>query len=85
MVAVFSTNITDRGLAEEIRQALLTVFPEAKINFDLEDCDRILRIVHETPLCQQAMQWMHAAGYACSSLPDDVPVIRKRSDALLIF
>ena len=43
-VEVFKTSVDDRqqatSLAEELRQNL----PTSKVNFDLEDCDKILRI-----------------------------------------
>jgi len=44
MVEVFRTNIDDRFVAEEIRQLLLDRLPDCKVNFDLEDCDKVLRI-----------------------------------------
>lgn len=44
MVEVFKTNIAEKTTANAIIEQLLNYFPEGKINFDLEDCDRILRI-----------------------------------------
>ena len=44
MVEVFKTNIDDKLVAEEIRQLLLDHLPDCKVNFDLEDCDKILRV-----------------------------------------
>ncbi|HEX6915517.1 MAG TPA: hypothetical protein VF145_09765 [Chitinophagaceae bacterium] len=43
-VEVFQTNINDLGQAEELRKLLLQHFPGSRINFDLQDCDRILRV-----------------------------------------
>ncbi|MBS1636136.1 MAG: hypothetical protein JST26_09485 [Bacteroidetes bacterium] len=44
MVEVFKTNIQTADNAQVLRQAILKTFPETDISFDLEDCDRILRI-----------------------------------------
>jgi hypothetical protein len=44
MVEVFKTNIDNGLVAEEIRKLLLDHLPDCKVNFDLEDCDKILRV-----------------------------------------
>lgn len=44
MIEVFKTNIVETKIADVIIAQLQNHFPEGKINFDLEDCDRILRI-----------------------------------------
>lgn len=44
MVEVFKTNVTQADLAERLRAELNHHLPTAKINFDLEDCDHILRV-----------------------------------------
>jgi hypothetical protein len=44
MVEVFRTNISTALDAERIRNCILNLYPDYKINFDLEDCDRVLRI-----------------------------------------
>ncbi len=44
MVEIFKTSIESREQSETVKQDLLNLFPTAKINFDLDDCDRILRI-----------------------------------------
>jgi hypothetical protein len=44
MVEVFKTNIDNQELAIQLRNELLELFPGTRINFDLQDCDRILRI-----------------------------------------
>ena len=44
MVEVFKTNVSSSREAKLIIQKLAEEFPEHKINFDLSDCDRILRI-----------------------------------------
>lgn len=44
MVEVFKTNVQDQMAATELCNSLQCLLPLASINFDLQDCDRILRI-----------------------------------------
>ncbi len=48
-VAVFRTDISDQETAQMVCAILSHCFPDYQINFDLEDCDRILRVasLHE--------------------------------------
>jgi hypothetical protein len=50
MIEVFKTDIQETEVAERFRELLNKQFPEYLINFDLEDCDKILRI--EGPFIQ---------------------------------
>jgi hypothetical protein len=43
MIEIFKTNV-DTSIAPELLTQLQHHFPSCKINFDLDDCDRILRI-----------------------------------------
>ncbi|MDB4926825.1 methyltransferase type 11 [Mucilaginibacter sp.] len=43
-IEIFKTNVGDTVEAEVIIKCLLDHYPHYKINFDLEDCDRVLRI-----------------------------------------
>lgn len=44
MVEVFKTSVQNPLQADLVRQLLLVENPTLEINFDLEDCDKILRI-----------------------------------------
>ena len=44
MVEVFKTTVTDKQESKRLIEVLKTSFANAKINFDLNDCDNILRI-----------------------------------------
>lgn len=44
MVEVFKTNVTDGHYAEILVTQIHRTYPDYNANFDLEDCDRILRI-----------------------------------------
>ena len=44
MVEVFKTNVEEIVQAKKIIELLLEHFPGNRINFDLHDCDKILRV-----------------------------------------
>ena len=44
MIEVFKTSVQDLVQARIVKQLLLVQNPLLEINFDLEDCDKILRI-----------------------------------------
>ena len=44
MIEVFSTNVKESAEAGKMVGLLLQHFPNSRINFDLDDCDNILRI-----------------------------------------
>lgn len=44
MIEIFKTNVKEEKEAKKILNILIAEFPKCKINFDLEDCDKILRI-----------------------------------------
>jgi hypothetical protein len=50
MVEVFKTNVTDRNHAKHLVEVIRYHFTDYKVNFDLEDCDRILRIESTTEI-----------------------------------
>ncbi len=43
MVEIFKTNVKNKKLAEKVLKILHANLPGYLFNFDLEDCDRILR------------------------------------------
>tara|TARA_R110001592_G_scaffold9555_3_gene50555 strand:+ start:6027 stop:6239 length:213 start_codon:yes stop_codon:yes gene_type:complete len=47
MIEVFATNIDTDRKAEKILSQIREVYPDYMANFDLEDCDKILRIETE--------------------------------------
>lgn len=44
MVEIFKTDISTEKEAKKVKRKLENLFPDYKINFDLEDCDNILRL-----------------------------------------
>jgi len=43
-IEVFKTNVVKKREATQLVEEMVTRFPDYKINFDLEDCDKILRV-----------------------------------------
>ncbi len=44
MIEIFKTNIQNKIQATEIEKQILKQFPYLKINFDLEDVDKVLSV-----------------------------------------
>ena len=68
MVEVFKTNIQETGVVQKITALLLEHFPESKINFDLHDCDKILRFEGEMISVSKVINVVKANGFTCSVL-----------------
>ena len=45
VIEVFKTNVSDIKQAEKVIRKLQAQFPNYLINFDLDDCDKILRVM----------------------------------------
>jgi SAM-dependent methyltransferase len=72
MIEIFKTDIQDETRANVIREALLEAFPTAKICFDLDDQDRILRIEDESIEPMQIVSIVNATGMLCKLIPDKI-------------
>jgi hypothetical protein len=68
MVEVFKTNIYEEEKSNIIFQKLLEHFPENKINFDLEDCDKILRVEGDTIFSEKIIEIVQEEGHLCEIL-----------------
>lgn len=49
LIKIFKTNIEDERIAKKIIENLASILPYCSINFDLNDCDNVLRIVAKDP------------------------------------
>jgi hypothetical protein len=47
-IEIFKTNVHDRGIANLLIDRIHETCPHYKATFDLEDCDRILRVKSST-------------------------------------
>ncbi|HEU4471799.1 MAG TPA: hypothetical protein VFR58_11980 [Flavisolibacter sp.] len=68
MVEVFKTNVSSQGDAHLVVAWLKEHFPDTRINFDLQDCDRILRVEGKELSPLQIMMRMQERGYCCTVL-----------------
>lgn len=68
MVEVFKTNIDDKTQATQLRAELLELFPNTRINFDLQDCDRILRIESAEHIAAEIERAVLGKGFWCEVL-----------------
>ena len=69
MVEVFKTNVQSTREARRIVQRLSEEFPKHRINFDLSDCDKILRIQGNTILERRIIGIVTSLNYNCEVLP----------------
>lgn len=68
MIEVFKTNVEVASDANDIVQMLLHNFPGSRINFDLQDCDRILRVEGKDFCVETIITFMKENGFHCSVL-----------------
>lgn len=69
-VEVFKTNIEQGIEAEYLKEQLAKIYPQLQVNFDLEDCDHIIRIAaHEVLPVDEVMELVLSLGYEIMVLP----------------
>lgn len=72
-VEIFATNVTKKKDSVFLRDELLKILPHSEINFDLEDCDRILRIAspdHLPVTPEDVASCLDTNGFRCKILID---------------
>ncbi len=65
MVEVFKTNIVEVSHSETMVARLLEYFPESRISFDLEDCDKILRVEGNQICPVTVIKLLQEGGFDC--------------------
>ena len=68
MVEVFKTDVTEHHQAAMLEGVLLQHFPLFRINFDLDDCDKILRVEGDHVLPERVIEVLGSSGYECMAL-----------------
>lgn len=75
MVEVFKTNVEDPHHAAMLVARIHKTFAGYKANFDLEDCDKILRVKSAGFVQSHVLiELLHDLGVVAEILPDDVTV-----------
>lgn len=78
MIEVFKTNVTSAPLAALLVYEINQEFPACRANFDLQDCDRILRVVSadgSVPV-NRIIDLLRAHGFYAEPLSDEEPPVR---------
>lgn len=68
MIEIFKTNVQASEQAEELVNLLQQTFPGNKINFDLDDCDKVLRIEGKNVISRNVMNILKERGFMCNLL-----------------
>ncbi len=68
MIEVFKTNVQEQSHAAELIALFKSYFPGSRINFDLEDCDKVLRFEGGIFHTSKIMSLMNEQGFDCTVL-----------------
>jgi hypothetical protein len=68
MIEIFKTDVENEEQAKTLLALLYVKIHASEINFDLEDCDNILRIKGEDFCCLSVIQILADNGFDCRLL-----------------
>ena len=68
VIEVFATNVESKTDAARLCHLLHALYPESKINFDLHDKDRVLRIEGINILALDVVNLLRIKGFYCTPL-----------------
>lgn len=68
MVEVFKTNVLKKQHAQTMIEILSKYFPDSKINFDLSDCDKILRVEGKNIQPETIIELLNRKRFECEVL-----------------
>lgn len=68
IVEVFKTNVNEIEISEQLVRQVLDHYPHSRVNFDMEDCDRILRVEGDMVIPEKIIGILTANGYLCEVL-----------------
>ncbi|MFC5408667.1 hypothetical protein ACFPMF_05075 [Larkinella bovis] len=76
MVEVFKTDVQERRQANRLIGQINRLFSDYTVSFDLEDCDKILRVQSKTGLvdAELVIAILEDSGFTAEILPDDAPI-----------
>lgn len=74
MIKIFKTDVQHVDIAEHIINDLLVKYPCFRINFDLADEDKIMRVEGAFFTTKDIIQCLKSKGYRCVELPIDLPL-----------
>jgi hypothetical protein len=68
MVEAFKTNVQKKAQSKMLLCILSEAFPSVKINFDLSDCDKVLRVEGDNMEALRIMILVKEYGFMCEIL-----------------
>ena len=68
MIEVFKTNVVKQSQAKTVLKILQENFNDFKVNFDLADCDKVLRVQGTSISPEEIIKLVKAYGYQCEVL-----------------
>ena len=68
MIEVFKTNVQKKAQSKMLLSILSEAFPSFKINFDLSDCDKVLRVEGDNMEALPIMILVKEYGFTCEVL-----------------
>lgn len=68
MIFVFKTSVKSKIQAKRLKPHIDTILPRVKWNFDLEDCDNILRIDSEENIVLKIRMLLNEHNFHCEEL-----------------
>jgi hypothetical protein len=68
MIEVFKTNVLEISQSKALVEKLIEHIPSSRINFDLQDCDKILRVEAEHIIPEKIIEVINSNGYQCQVL-----------------
>jgi hypothetical protein len=69
MVYVFKTSVRNKKQVLQLSPLLNDLVQQSKWNFDLDDCDKILRIDSSEEILKPVIILMQNNGFDCTELP----------------
>lgn len=72
MIEIFKTNIQQQKEADHVLHTLTGILPDARINFALDDHDRILRIDSVSIDADKIISVVTDLGFLCKVIPDKI-------------
>lgn len=68
MIFVFKTSVKTKKQIIALKPQIDNILPKARWNFDLEDCDKILRIESEENIAREIQQLLNIHSFYCEEL-----------------
>lgn len=68
MIYIFKTSVSTKTQVKKLKPGINRILPNEKWNFDLEDCDRILRIDSEENKALEVIDLLKIQNFYCEEL-----------------